>query len=251
MTEDQMAVNRNTITLQGGNLDLDVLIPDINWLVSCSISLCATHALSYRDIDFEDRIAEPQGHHVARQADITLQMAEDFQFDLDDPGYGFDLGPSDGIGSQDFGELDLGLDFGDGPAGAAEASVEVGRRATTPHSTRESLDSRMMGHGTEKDADIFSHPSRAPSEHPFHADMDVDVPFGPDIGAMDIDLGVDFGDVPPSERERTPGQTRSLSRVCKYRTVLSNPKLECRSLQRLLCLNLRKPRCPVWSSLHA
>lgn len=33
MTEDQLAVNRNAITLQGGNLDLDVLIPDINWQV--------------------------------------------------------------------------------------------------------------------------------------------------------------------------------------------------------------------------
>jgi len=31
MSEDQLAVNRNAITLQGGTLDLDVLIPDINW----------------------------------------------------------------------------------------------------------------------------------------------------------------------------------------------------------------------------
>jgi hypothetical protein len=31
MTEDQLAVNRNAITLQSGNLDLDVLLPDINW----------------------------------------------------------------------------------------------------------------------------------------------------------------------------------------------------------------------------
>ena len=31
MTEDQLAVNRNAITLQAGGLDLDVLLPDINW----------------------------------------------------------------------------------------------------------------------------------------------------------------------------------------------------------------------------
>lgn len=31
MTEDQLAVNRNAITLQSSNLDLDVLLPDINW----------------------------------------------------------------------------------------------------------------------------------------------------------------------------------------------------------------------------
>ena len=36
MTEDQLAVNRNAITLQGGRLDLDVLIPDINWCASLS-----------------------------------------------------------------------------------------------------------------------------------------------------------------------------------------------------------------------
>ncbi|KAF9241569.1 Rec8 like protein-domain-containing protein [Melanogaster broomeanus] len=161
MTEDQLAVNRNAITLQGGNFDLDVLIPDINW-----------------DIDFEDRIAEPQGHHVARQADITLQTAEDFQLDLDDPGYGFDLGPSDGIGSQDFDGVSV-----------VDGSVEVGRDAPTPRSARESLDSAMMGRG-DKDLDAFSYRSREYSEHPFGADMDVDMSF-----------------------ERTPSQTRSPSRM--------------------------------------
>lgn len=33
MTEEQLAVNRNAITLQGNNLDLDALLPDINWSV--------------------------------------------------------------------------------------------------------------------------------------------------------------------------------------------------------------------------
>lgn len=176
-----------------------------------------------RDIDFEDRIAEPQGHHVARQADITLQTAEDFQFDLDDPGYGFDLGPSDGIGSQDFGELDLGLDFGDGPVSAqdgtsvADGSVEVGREAPMPRSARESLDSAMIGRGraADKDLDVFSYRSREASEHPFATDMDIDMPFGPDVAGADLDLGLDFGDGPPSEREKTPGQTRSPSRMCR------------------------------------
>ncbi|KAI6040325.1 Rec8 like protein-domain-containing protein [Pisolithus marmoratus] len=180
MTEEQLAVNRNAITLQGGNLDLDVLIPDINW-----------------DIDFEDRIAEPQGHHVARQADITLQTADEFQLDLDDPGYGFDLGPSDGIGSQDFGELDLGLDFGDGPASVVNGSVEVGRDAPTPRSARESLAS-MIGRGHLPSTDL------AWTET-------VDMPFGPDIGGMDVDLGLDFGDGPLSEPEKI--RTRSPSRM--------------------------------------
>lgn len=176
-----------------------------------------------RDIDFEDRIAEPQGHHVARQADITLQTAEDFQLDLDDVSYGFDLGPSDGIGSQDFGELDLGLDFGDGPVSTKgdtsvlDGSVEVGRDAPMPRSARESLDSAMIGRGraADKDLDTFSYRSREASEHPFGADMDVDMPFGPDVAGPDLDLGLDFGDGLPLEREKTPGQTRSPSRMCK------------------------------------
>lgn len=30
MTEDQLAVNRNAITLQDGGLDLDLMMPDFN-----------------------------------------------------------------------------------------------------------------------------------------------------------------------------------------------------------------------------
>ena len=55
-----------------------------------------------RDIDFEDREVQPRGHHMARQADITLTTADDLQYGVDDGGYGFDIGPSDGIGSQDY-----------------------------------------------------------------------------------------------------------------------------------------------------
>lgn len=70
-----------------------------------------------------------------------------------------------------------------------------------------------MGQGGEGE-DFFSNRSREPSEHPFGADMDVDMGFGPDMGNMDIDLGIDFGDRPSSDREKTPGQTRSPSRMC-------------------------------------
>lgn len=143
---------------------------------------------------------------------------------MDDPGYGFDLGPSDGIGSQDFGELDLGLDFGDGPvttrdeASVVDESVEVGRDAPTPRSAHESLDSAMIGRRgrvADKDIDVFSYRSREASEHPFGAEMDIDMPFGPDVAGADLDLGLDFGDGPPPEREKTPGQTRSPSRMCR------------------------------------
>jgi cohesin complex subunit SCC1 len=161
-------------------------------------------------VDFEDRPLQPQGQHVARMADITLATADDdLQFDLDDPGYGFDLGPSDGIGSRDY-DIDLGLDFGDGPVSAHEnddMSVEQGREAAAP---RHSLDSHIFGNdGRDKEFDLLSNRSRGASEHPFGAEMDMD--FGPDFAG--IDLGVNFGD---NDREKTPGQTRSPSRACMW-----------------------------------
>src|SRR5712671_764180 len=124
-----------------------------------------------RDIDFEDREIQPQGHHMARQADITLTTADDLQFGVDDSGYGFDLGPSDGIGSQDY-EVDLGLTFGDEPATprerseADDMSVEVGRDAAPPREPRESLDSHLLKQGADE-LEMLSHHSRAPSEHHF------------------------------------------------------------------------------------
>lgn len=172
----------------------------------------------YRDADFEDR-PQPQGQHVARMADITLASANDVQLDFDDPGYGFDL--DGGIGSQDY-DLDLGIDFGDGPtAGDAERtrtedetmSVEVGRDAAPPRSARESLDSHLLRRDGA-DLDVLSVRSREMSEHPFGADVDMD--FGPDLGPMDIDLGLDFGDgVPPEER------AKSKSRGCESLVLLA------------------------------
>ncbi|KAI6104497.1 Rec8 like protein-domain-containing protein [Pisolithus croceorrhizus] len=136
MIEEQLAANRSAITLQGGNLDLDVLIPGINWWVT------VIHIEWYR-------IAEPQGHHITLAMDSISC-------------------PSDGIGSQNFGELDLGLDFGDGPVSVINGIVEVGHDAPIP-GVRERT---------------------------------VDMPFGPDTGGMDVDLGLDFRDGPLSEPER-------------------------------------------------
>ncbi|CCM05073.1 uncharacterized protein FIBRA_07279 [Fibroporia radiculosa] len=187
MTEDQLAVNRNAITLQGNNLDLDALLPDINW-----------------DMDFEERPVRPGGQHIARAADITLATANDYQFDFDDPGYGFDLGPSDGIGSQDY--APLGIDFGEGPVSVHEEesrveddtmSIEVGRDAAAPRSIRESLGSHLLGRpGGDLDVDLLSVRSRSreASEHPFGGDVDMNfgMDFGPDAGGEEVDLGISF-----------------------------------------------------------
>ncbi|KAF9446393.1 hypothetical protein P691DRAFT_803993 [Macrolepiota fuliginosa MF-IS2] len=203
MTEDQLVVNKTAITLQTTNLDLDLLLPDVNW-----------------GVDLEDRTLQMAGQHQARVDDITLRTADDFQhFDMNDA---FDIGPADGIGSQDFNDLDLGINWGDEPQASSErdgnedqmsvdGSIGVGRDA---QSRAESVGSHLFGGKHTLDMDLLSHPggSRAPSEHPFVADMDVDMT-GVDLGDFGIGFDEPMEPVVPEAIEKTPEATRSLSRA--------------------------------------
>ncbi|KAJ6593844.1 Rec8 like protein-domain-containing protein [Mycena capillaripes] len=183
MTEDQLAVNKNAITLQGTALDIDLLLPDLNW-----------------DADFVDRPLPTHGHHQAHVDDITLRTAADTfeNFDFNDP---FDIGPSDGIGSQDF--LDIGLNWDpekpsendENDNMSVDGSVGVGRDLPV---VDESLDAQFMPNNGDMDIDVFSShsKSRGGSEHPFNGDMNIDMP--------DFDLPIGF-----DGREKTPGQSRS------------------------------------------
>ncbi|KAF8967815.1 Rec8 like protein-domain-containing protein [Flammula alnicola] len=205
LTEDQLTVNKTAITLQTNGLGLDLLLPDVDW-----------------DMDFEDRPLQRQGHHQAHVDDITLRTADDFhQFGDNDP---FDIGPSDGIGSQDFNDLDLGIHWDDeqnekSEAMSVDGSVGVGRDAQI-HG--DSFDSDLMrGHGLGVDLDVLSHrsKSRDVSEQPFGTAMDIDVFPDVDLG----DLGIGFDDLPPDVGDvngRTPSQTRSLSRASSPLTEL-------------------------------
>lgn len=169
-----------------------------------------------RDQDFQYRPTPLQGQHIARRADVTLAAFDDFQMDYAGY-YDLDLGPDDGIGSQDYA---LPLDFGpqpeaEEPAEGSEApgpedetmSVEVGREAAPPRAPRESLDSRLLGRGRE-DLEGLSAVSRAVSEQPYDD-------FG--LGAGDLTIeGLTFDDVALpviSDREKTPGQT---TRACRF-----------------------------------
>ena len=131
--------------------------------------------------------------------------------------YDLDLGPDDGIGSQDYA---LPLDFGpqpeaEEPAEGSETpgpedetmSIEVGREAAPPRAPRESLDSRLLGRG-RGDLEGLSAVSRAVSEQPYDD-------FG--LGAGDLTIeGLTFDDVALpviSDREKTPGQT---TRACRF-----------------------------------
>ncbi|KZS88044.1 hypothetical protein SISNIDRAFT_433205 [Sistotremastrum niveocremeum HHB9708] len=161
MTEDQLAVNRNAITIQeGGGLDLDLFMTDVNW-----------------DIDFEDRPPQPSGQHIARMADITLATNNDIQFDLDDSGFGFDMGPLDDAGLQDF---DLGLDFEGG--NDHDFSVEQGRDA--PES-RNSLGPFSAG----GEADMLQLDEEGIKEPSVHGNQDDN--FYDIHGDMNMDLDLD------------------------------------------------------------
>jgi cohesin complex subunit SCC1 len=179
MTEEQLSVPQNAITLQGEGIDLDLLLPNINW-----------------DIDFERPVA-PGQQHVARKADITLASAEDFQFDIQEPS--LDVGPSDGIGSQDF-EVDLGISFDAEAADRDEVeSVEIGRReAGQVGSTRPSMEPIIPADGDDFDFE------RQPSEG-----MGGDDIF-PVAGGVDEDFELDISFDPDAEvipdREKTPEQ---------------------------------------------
>ena len=180
----------------------------------------ALNAGSNRDQDFQYRPTPSQGQHIARRADVTLAAFDDFQMDYS--GYYDDLGPDDGIGSQDYA---LPLDFGpqpgeEEPIEGSEApgpedetmSIEVGREAAPPRAPRESIDSRLFGQGRDE-ADIVSTVSRVVSEQPFDD-------FG--LGAGDLTIeGLTFDDVVVpviSDREKTPGQT---TRACQYSSLCS------------------------------
>ena len=169
-----------------------------------------------RDQGFQYRPTPLQAQHIARRADVTLAAFDDFQMDYAGY-YDLDLGPDDGIGSQDYA---LPLDFGpqaeveelaegsEAPGPEEETmSVEVGREAAPPRAPRESLDSRLLGRGRE-DLEAISAVSRAASEQPFDD-------FG--LGAGDLTIeGLTFEDVALpviSDREKTPEQT---TRACEF-----------------------------------
>ncbi|KAJ4468149.1 Rec8 like protein-domain-containing protein [Lentinula aciculospora] len=199
MAEEQLVANKNAITIQANAFDFDMMLDDDWW-----------DPHFYFD---EDRPAPTHGQHQARIDDITLPSTDTFE-PLDFENDGFDLGPSDGIGSQDF--LDLDVDFGDAPiqsekgeddSMSVDGSVGVGRDAV---SHRDSIADQFMD--MDGNFDLLSQRSktRELSEHPFGADMNLDMP---EFGDVDLgDLGIGF-DPMPIDIDKTPSQTRASSRA--------------------------------------
>ncbi|KAH7339810.1 Rec8 like protein-domain-containing protein [Rhizoctonia solani] len=197
MTEDQLQVPRNAITLSGEGIDIDLLMPDMNW-----------------DLDFVVTQVAGTTQNIARLGDITLANTGDITLAMDDTGYGFDLGPLDGIGSQDI-DFDLGLDLDEERAPSAREgdgdetmmSLEAPRNRPAPRPARESLASDFQRRGDE-DLDRLSQRSRSQTH-----ELTPEPEFGPgfDVTGMDtvmggfdggIDLGIELDE--PSALDVTP-----------------------------------------------
>ncbi|KIM30395.1 hypothetical protein M408DRAFT_328009 [Serendipita vermifera MAFF 305830] len=158
MTDEQLAVPANAITLQGDGFNLD-LFGD-TW-------------------DF-DTTRKSGGRHLAREADINLPMQEDFLMSIDGGG-DWNLDMDGGFGDLDlnFGELDTNELEEDSMA------VEVARDAAPARSTRESLASALQVRTNDADLDGVSMRTREGGDF---GDMDLD------IGEVAADLNLDFGD---------------------------------------------------------
>ncbi|KAK2467755.1 hypothetical protein APHAL10511_000050 [Amanita phalloides] len=123
MTDEQLVVSKNAITLPSTMVDLDLLLPDVNW-----------------DLDFERRPQHPIGSHQAHVDDITLRAMDNIQhldtdlFDLTIPG---------GLGSQDFQDIDLDIGWDEHYHESKDdmSSLGIGRDV----SIRASVDSYIEG----------------------------------------------------------------------------------------------------------
>jgi cohesin complex subunit SCC1 len=150
-----------------------------------------------RDVDFEDRPLQNQRQHQAHVDDITLRTADDFQLGVGDA---FNIGPSDGIGSQDFNDLDLGIDWDGEPNNSANGnedlmsvggSVGVGRDAQIGRDSLGPLSAHV--YGSEGDFDAISRRSKSREVSvPLDMAMDIDLP---DLSVDLAELGVGFDEI--------------------------------------------------------
>ncbi|KZT57763.1 hypothetical protein CALCODRAFT_508610 [Calocera cornea HHB12733] len=189
MTEEQLTVPRNAITLSNEGLDFDLMMDDWN------LNFVAP---------------APSGQHAAKIADITLNGGDNFAFEFDDP-YGNPFVLEGGIDSQiDLNlddAMDLDLEAPEVGRRADNESVEVGRDAPDVSNSLERSFGDGFG-GNRADDGGWG----AGGGDDFN-NFDFDVPEG---GLFDLDAPVDLPDLVggrlPSlapQREKTPGSPAS------------------------------------------
>jgi len=188
MTEEQLTVPRNAITLSNEGLDFDLMMDDWN------LNFVAP---------------APGGQHVAKMADITLNGGDNFAFDLEDP-YANPFVFEGGIDSQIDLNLDDAMDLDlEAPEVGRRAdmdSVEVGRDAPDVSNSLE----RSFGDGIGGKGDDDGWGAGAGDDF---NNFEFDVPEG---GLFDLDAPVDLPDLVGGrlsslgpQREKTPASPAS------------------------------------------
>ncbi|KAF9518658.1 hypothetical protein BS47DRAFT_1379762 [Hydnum rufescens UP504] len=177
LTEDQLQVSRNAITISAEGFDAEFLIPEQGWDLP---------ALG--------------NQHIARQKDITLSTAHDIPYGFNDDDFGFGI---DGIGSQDWGDFDTGLSFGDDnlqPQERDDHTNEMSHR-----NEMRPLVSR--GVGVPNPMALHAYMPGIDKDEPSHLDFGTGFDGG-DFDLGDVDLELNFGDEIelPVPRDVTPNQ---------------------------------------------
>ncbi|EJU04289.1 hypothetical protein DACRYDRAFT_114642 [Dacryopinax primogenitus] len=184
MTEEQLTVPRNAITLSNEGLDFDFMMDDWN------MNFVAP---------------APSGRHAAKIADITLNGGDNFAFDLEDP-YANPFVFEGGIDSQiDLNlddAMDIDLEAPEVGRGADQESVEVGRDApNVSNSIERSFNNHLRPNAADDGwgagaGDEFNFEFDAPDGDLFDLDAPVDLP--------DLVGGKQSSLAPEHEREKTP-----------------------------------------------
>ncbi|KAF8632498.1 hypothetical protein AX17_004827 [Amanita inopinata Kibby_2008] len=171
LTEEQLAISKNAITLQSSNVDLDLLLPDITW-----------------GLEFEHR-PPLAGYHQAQIEDITLRITDDLQhFGVD----AFDVGPSDGIGSQDFHDVDLGIDWDnerrreDCDEVSISSSLGVGRKASHTASIGSLIEA---GNSLVDAVSLLRSPSQSSGNYNPGSNLETDLPIFEKVDLAEFGVG--------------------------------------------------------------
>lgn len=157
-----------------------------------------------RDLDFERYPQHSLGHHQAHVDDITLHPMDNLQhWDVDL----FDVGAHEGIESQGFQDIDIGINWDDERHHASRddiSSLEIGRDASPRASVNSYIEGRVA-----KPVSLLSERSidHASAELQRKETLDVEFPAFEGLDLVEFGVGFDHQD-PQTYHERV------LSRAC-------------------------------------
>lgn len=144
-----------------------------------------------RDIDFERYPQHSPGHHQAHVDDITLHPMDNLQhWDIDL----FDVGAHEGIESQGFQDIDIGINWDDERHHASRddmSSLEIGRDASSRASINSYIEGRMA-----KPVSVLSEksPDQASVDPQHKETFDAEFPTFEGLDLVEFGVGFDHQD---------------------------------------------------------